>query len=580
MNIKGFDSNFIEELKGRNDLVDVASQYVPSLTKKGGSYWGNCPFHLEKTPSFSINREQGFYKCFGCGVGGDVITFIMNIESLTFMEAIYHLADRAGMQVPKLSDTDDHRELKEKRERLYSLLRDAARIYHNNLSKPCASAANEYISKRQISPASVIKFGLGYSDGYNSIIDELKEKGYSKKEMVEAGVIQEREGKFFDAMAGRLVFPIIDANNNVIAFGGRVLGKTDFAKYKNTGDTIAFTKNRTLYGLNYIKKLRLKEKVKDLIMVEGYMDTLALIQAGVKNVVASMGTSLTEEQARLTAKYVDEVYICYDGDSAGQAATLRGLEILKSHGLKVKVITLPNGEDPDEIIKRLGVEGFLDCKKAAVELTEYKLRRLKEKSDFDSTDGRVNYANAAAEIISRLDTDSEKEAYAEYVSKATGIKMQAVMKQVELNSKKSVSEEISTRQVDATDANIQAARFILRQCLYGVKKWENISDLMPNDGLRAVADYLNECALRGDSADLGMVYHILSAEDADAIINYDITCYGGSEDVAYNDCVKQLKKEARDKAIAKLQKEYTASTSDEERTSIMKRIAELTVVKK
>ena len=362
MQIKGMDGNFIEELKGRTDIVDVISSYVPALNKKGSKYWGCCPFHHEKTPSFTVDREQGFYKCFGCGKGGDVITFMMEAESVTFMDAVKMLADRAHLEMPK-NITGDHGEFRELKERLTSLMRDAARIYHANLSKPCAAAAVEYIQKRGISPASVTKFGLGYSNGYHEIINELKALGYKREEMLKAGVIQEREGKFFDAMANRLVFPIIDAFGKVIAFGGRVLGKTDFAKYKNTDNTPIFVKNRNLYGLNLIKKLRLKTKVTDLIMVEGYMDTLALVQAGVENVVASMGTSLTEEQAKLARRYVEDVFICYDGDAAGQNATLRGLDILKRHGIKVRVISLPNGEDPDEIIKRAGVEEFLKYKK-------------------------------------------------------------------------------------------------------------------------------------------------------------------------------------------------------------------------
>ena len=230
MQIKGMDGNFIEELKGRTDIVDVVSSYVPSLNKKGSKYWGCCPFHHEKTPSFTVDREQGYYKCFGCGKGGDVITFVMESEGLSFIDAVKLLAERAHLEMPK-SLPNDHGEFRELKDRLTTLMRDAARIYHANLKKPCAAAAVEYIQKRSITPASVTKFGLGYSNGYTEIINELKALGYKREEMLKAGVIQEREGKFFDAMANRLVFPIIDAFGKVIAFGGRVLGKTDFAKF-------------------------------------------------------------------------------------------------------------------------------------------------------------------------------------------------------------------------------------------------------------------------------------------------------------------------------------------------------------
>ena len=573
MQIKGMDGNFIEELKGRIDIVDVVSSYVPSLNKKGSKYWGNCPFHHEKTPSFTVDREQGYYKCFGCGKGGDVITFLMEAEGITFYEAVKMLADRAHVEMPKMIRSDNG-EFREMKERLTNLMRDAARLYHDNLEKPEAAAAREYIAKRGISPAAVRKFGLGYSNGYTEIIKELQARGYKREEMLKAGVIQEREGKFFDAMANRLVFPIIDPFGKVIAFGGRVLGKTDFAKYKNTDNTVLFVKNKNLYGLNYIKKLRLKTKVNDLIMVEGYMDTLALVQAGVENVVASMGTSLTEEQAKLARRYVEDIYICYDGDSAGQNATLRGLDILKRHGLKVRVISLPNGEDPDEIIKRAGVQEFLKYKNAAVELTEYKLLRLKEKHDFNTPFGRASYAKEAATIIAELPSEMEREIYEDYVAKLSGIN-KAVIKS-EIGSIAAGSEEknlILTAGVAAIDANIQAARFVLHRCVMGVEKWEDYADLMPTDALRKVADYLNECRFSGKVPDVGTLYHVTSEEEANEIIDFNAQRYMGSEEAAYKDCLTLLKKEYVKSKIAELNERYRLCTSDEERSEIMRKIA-------
>ena len=574
MQIKGMDGSFIEELKGRLDIVDVVSAYVPSLNKKGSKYWGNCPFHHEKTPSFTVDREQGFYKCFGCGKGGDVITFVMEAEGITFYEAIKMLADRAHIEMPKMirGDNGEFRELKE---RLTNLTRDAARIYHDNLAKPEAAAAREYIEKRGITPASVRKFGLGYSCGYSEIIRDLQSLGYKREEMLKAGVIQEREGKFFDAMANRLVFPIIDAFGKVIAFGGRVLGKTDFAKYKNTDNTVLFVKNRNLYGLNYIKKLRLKTKVNDLIMVEGYMDTLALVQAGVENVVASMGTSLTEEQAKLARRYVEDIYICYDGDSAGQNATLRGLDILKRHGLKVRVISLPNGEDPDEIIKRAGVGEFLKYKEAAVELTEYKLLRLKEKHDFATPFGRASYAKEAAEVIAELPSEVEREIYEGYVAKLTGINAAVVKSEIaSIASGKSEGNIVLTAGVAAIEANVQAARFVLHRCVMGLEKWEDYADLMPTGDLRKAADYMNECRFAGKVPDVGMLYHVTSEEEADSIINFETERYSGSEEAAYKDCLTLLRKEYAKSRIAELNERYKLCTTDEERSEVMKKIAE------
>ena len=572
MEIRGFDGNFIEELKNRSDIVDVVSSYVPSLTKKGSNYWGNCPFHHEKTPSFSVNREQGFFKCFGCGKGGDVITFVMEEESMTFSEAIKFLADRAHLEVPKRVSAQDEG-FKQMKERLFALTRDAARVYHANLKKPSASAAVEYIRKRGISESSVRKFGLGYSDGYTNIIDELKALGYSRQEMLKAGVLQERDGKIFDAMANRLVFPIIDAFGHVIAFGGRVLGKTDFAKYKNTDNTVLFVKNRNLYGLNLVKKLRQREKVTDLIMVEGYMDTLALVQAGVENVVASMGTSLTEEQAKLARRYVEDIYICYDGDSAGQNATLRGLEILKNHGLKVRVISLPNGEDPDEVIKRAGVEEFLKYKNAAKELTEYKLERLKERHDLSTPYGRASYAKEAASILSELTSEMERDVYASFVASSTGINKNVVTSEIKTIEKSSAAPAPSQAATPALEANVQAARFVLHQCVMGLEKWENYRELMPTEALGKAADYLTECQMKNVPADVGTLYHVTTEDEADKIINLEVKRYEGNEKAAFIDCVTLLKKEFSRSRIAELNEKYRLSTNDEERATYIKAIA-------
>ena len=574
MQIKGMDGNFIEELKGRTDIVDIVSSYVPSLTKKGSKYWGNCPFHHEKTPSFTVDREQGFYKCFGCGKGGDVITFVMESEGITFFEAVKLLAEKAHLEMPKTLRSDNG-DFRERKDRLTNLMRDAAHIYHDNLKRAEAAPALEYIEKRGIAPQSVTKFGLGYSVGYNEIITKLQALGYKREEMLKAGVIQERDGKFFDAMANRLVFPIIDAFGKVIAFGGRVLGKTDFAKYKNTDNTVLFVKNRNLYGLNYIKKLRLKTKVTDLIMVEGYMDTLALVQAGVENVVASMGTSLTEEQAKLARRYVEDIYICYDGDSAGQNATLRGLDILKRHGLKVRVISLPNGEDPDEIIKRAGVAEFLKYKEAAVELTEYKLIRLKQLHDFGTPFGRASYAKEAAKIISELPSEMEREIYVDYVQKLTGINRAVVKSEINAIAAGGEAEttRIVTAGVAAIDANIQAARFLLNRCVMGLEKWEDYADLMPTESLRKVADYLSECQFAGKAPDVGTLYHVTSEEEANEIIDFDAKRYEGSETAAFRDCLTLLRKEFVKGKIAELNERYRLCTTDEERNEIMRKIA-------
>ena len=303
------------------------------------------------------------------------------------------------------------------------------------------------------------------------------------------------------------------------------------------------------------------------------MDTLALVQAGVENVVASMGTSLTEEQAKLARRYVEDVYICYDGDSAGQNATLRGLDILKRHGIKVRVISLPNGEDPDELIKRAGVSEFIKYKEAAVELTEYKLMRLKEKYDFATPFGRASYAKEAAKIIAELPSEMEREIYEDYVAAASGINKNVVKAEIGAIAAGQATSAVSVTSVAAVEANIQAARYILNRCVMGLEKWEDYADLMPTEALRKAADYMNECRFAGKVPDVGTLYHVTSEEEANEIINFDDERYEGSESAAFTDCLTLLRKEYVKSKIAELNERYRLCTSDEERSEIMRQIA-------
>ena len=360
---KGLDTEFLAQLKNKNDLVEIINGYVP-LERRGGNWWGRCPFHHEKTPSFSVNAQEQFYHCFGCGASGDVITFIREIESLDFIDAVKFLAERAKIPLPDLEyDTEKSAQQKQKRDTILKILRESAHFYLNNLNSGKAEAHIQYILDRKISSTVVRKFGLGASLDYDGLPRHLKSLGYAREDMLESGVVLESEKskRLVDAQAGRLIFPLINAMGDVVAFGGRVLGKTDFAKYKNTRETTVFNKSKNLYNINQIKKQKKAGVLKDIIVVEGYMDTIALFQAGFENVVASMGTALTKDQARLLKRYTDNVFISYDGDFAGQKGAIRGLEILKDEQINVRVVPLPEGLDPDDVIRRGGHAGHNDC---------------------------------------------------------------------------------------------------------------------------------------------------------------------------------------------------------------------------
>ncbi|MBQ0099106.1 MAG: DNA primase, partial [Firmicutes bacterium] len=331
--MKGFDTKFVDELKNKNDIVDVIGKYV-HLEQKGTNFWGRCPFHHEKTASFCVNYNDQFFYCFGCHKSGDVITFIKEIESLDFADAVKFLAERAKIPMPEMKYDDEKiKEEKKKKERLYEILREAAIFYAKNLKSEKADKHIEYIIKRKITGDVVSKFGLGASLSFNDLPNYLKEKGYNYEEMMESGVVDSKDGRYYDSLGGRLIIPLINQFNQVVAFAGRLLEKADFAKYKNTRETPVFTKGQNLFNINNVKKLKNEKGLDSLIIVEGQMDAISLYTAGFTNVVSSMGTALTKNQAKMLKRYVDKVYISYDGDFAGQKASIRGLEILKEEGL-------------------------------------------------------------------------------------------------------------------------------------------------------------------------------------------------------------------------------------------------------
>lgn len=449
--------DFKRELIQKNDLVSVISKYAP-LERKGRYYWCRCPFHGEKTASLCINDIDNFFYCFGCHVGGNVISFVMQIESQSFMEAVRTLAGWANMEMPEDfegSSGIDIAKAKKRKDRLVSLMKDAARHYHENLSKPNAQAAIAYMNKRQLENSVATRFGIGYADGYTELIDYLKSQGYTEDEILSVGVAKKKDGRLYDPIANRLVFPIIDIYDNVIAFGGRTLDPNpEFAKYLNTAETELFNKRNTLYAINYLKKQRQKGPIPYVIVVEGYMDTISLHKAGFTMAVASMGTALTQAQAKLIKRFADKVYICYDGDSAGQNATLRGLDILKDNGLDVIVVQLPDKFDPDDVIKTYGREGYEKLLDEALPLVEFKLKFTKTKYDLSSVDGRVKYLNEAINILATLPSSVERELYIPMVSEIAGTNVDFIRRELE---KKLAGQEIGT-EIKSRLANVSKAQ--------------------------------------------------------------------------------------------------------------------------
>ncbi|AOR22999.1 DNA primase [Clostridium taeniosporum] len=410
----------IEKVKEQTDIVDIISESV-RLKRTGKNYIGLCPFHNDKTPSFSVSQEKQIYKCFACGEAGNVLTFIMKQKNLTFVEAVKYLANKANIPI-NLQSSETPQFIK-KREILYKINVEAGRYYFTNLQK--ISLAKDYFLNRGIKEETIKKFGLGYSkNSWRDLINYLRAKGYKDNFLLESGLVSksQEKGNIYDRFRNRVMFPVFDVKGKVIGFGGRVLDDSK-PKYLNSPETTIFQKGINLYGLNFAVKNKLKEDY--IIIVEGYMDLITLHQYGITNVVASLGTALTNNQAKLLKRYTNNVIISYDADIAGQTATLRGLQILRHSGFEVKVIVIPQGKDPDEFVRSNGKEAFLKLIRGALPLIEYRIKKVKEGINLKDRNNLIKYGEKVAEILAELNP-VEKDVYIKKISEDTGIKEQAL----------------------------------------------------------------------------------------------------------------------------------------------------------
>lgn len=443
-----FPDSFLQELKLRSDITEIASSYV-NLKRHGRNMVGLCPFHGEKTPSFNIYTENGSFYCFGCGAGGDVITFIMKIENLDYVEAVKFLAQRAGMEMPENTYDDS---LSKLRMRIYEANREAARFFHATLLSQRGQSGLNYLRGRALSDRTIRHFGLGFADDdWNSLCNHLKNKGFSEYEIYSANLAFKRKNGngIYDRFVNRVMFPIIDLRGNVIAFGGRIM-TDEKPKYLNTSDTPVFKKSENLFSLNNAKS----SGTRTLILCEGYMDVIALNQAGFTNAVATLGTALTNEQAVLMKRYADEVIICYDADGAGQKATARAIQILRNAGLPIKILTVPSGKDPDEFIRSKGENGPAAFKLLIDKCgndVEYRLMKLRENYNLTTTDGKVAFLNEAVKIVATIESPIERDVFASKLCTELEIDKNAFLEQISKVKRRDRRENIKkeTRQIQA-----------------------------------------------------------------------------------------------------------------------------------
>lgn len=416
---------FIDELVMRTDLVDLVSEYV-SLKQKGGSFWGCCPFHSEKTPSFHVLPDRQIYKCFGCGKGGGAINFVIEQENLPYIEAVRFLAKRAGMQMPQQENDFSDRRLQ--REKMLALNRLAAQTFHGFLYQEKGEHALDYLKNRGLSKATIKNFGLGFApDDWGALIQVLTEQGYTKEDLLAVGLAaSSQNGRIYDRFRNRVIFPIIDVQGEVIGFGGRVMGDGT-PKYLNSPESIAYNKSRNLFALNRARK----SKAPHVLVTEGYMDTIALHQAGFDSAIASLGTALTADHAKLLSRYFKRAVLCYDGDNAGQAATARAIPLLEQAGLQVQVLKMQGAKDPDEYIKRFGAASFDNLLHKSQRQNDYRLMQVFEKYQIDDDAQRISYLNEAATLLATIPNAIEREIYARKAAELGRISPQALMQEVD-----------------------------------------------------------------------------------------------------------------------------------------------------
>lgn len=419
-----FPSSWVDELFARADIVQVVSDYV-QLKQRGQRYWACCPFHHEKTPSFSVNPDLNVYHCFGCKAGGNVVHFIMEMERLTYPEALEFLARRMNMPLPEKTFSRDDVVRQSLKERLYAANEAAARFFHERLWRPEGAKQLEYLHRRGIEDAAIRKFGLGAApDGWTELADALTKKGFTLDEMQQAGLIAVKEKHHYDMFRDRVMFPIINLYGKVLGFGGRAMGDMQ-PKYLNTSDTPVFNKRFGVYAANL---LRVERKLERVLLVEGYMDVISLTQRGIKGAVATLGTALTEEQARFMKRYAPEIWIAYDGDEAGQKAIERAIGILRAEDVPVRVLQFPDGMDPDEMMQKHGLEGF-EKVRPVTDMT-FGLGRIQKGCDLSQIDGRMAYAKKCAKLLARLPDPVEIERYLAEVAVNSGFSKDALLEQV------------------------------------------------------------------------------------------------------------------------------------------------------
>lgn len=599
---------FKQKVKDANDIVSVVSKYQ-TLNRKGKTWWANCPFHYEKTPSFAVNGTEQYYHCFGCGVSGDIFTFVQHMEGCDFFDAVKLLAENAGLVVPDFGGDAKDSERKKEREQIYAVLREAALHYVKNLSLPQAKPALEYLAKRKLNNEVIRGFGLGYSLGWNEVVDHLHKKGYSFEIMQKAGIVEERKAStnerfgngdseenqlkinddelksnYYDVFARRLIFPIINSNDNVVGFSARVLDPKYNPKYRNTGETPVFQKNECVYGINIIKKVRRQEALNEIIIVEGQMDVISVHKAGIKNAVACLGTALTPNHAKQLKKYCNKVVVCFDGDDAGKKATLRSLDILVTAGLDVYVSSMPPGVDPDEYVLQHGVESYKNLIADAKYWVEYLIREYAENYNLKRAEERNLFVTSSLHIIKKLQSNTEQNVYLELVKSLSNISLDVLRRDLEnidnVKVVEPISEELKDNIVTKENAYVKAVKFVVSALLHKreyASLDDDVKDNLLDPDIQKLYDYLQECKENGKTPIVSHVFDMFNVESnpvINDIVNYNFTDIVDNEGY-YKDCVKLLVRSGLEMKQKELANKISLESDIDKRKELSKQLSQI-----
>lgn len=565
-----YSDELIDEIKNNNDIVDVVSQYV-HLKRSGRNYFGLCPFHNEKSPSFAVSPDKQIFHCFGCGVGGNVIHFISKIEGINYRESIELLAERANITLPKLESIGDNK-TQELKDKIYQINKEAAYFYHENLYKPTAKPAQEYVKKRKLNNATLKEFLIGYSGNFNELYNFLKSKGFSDETILASDLVNKNDrGQFIDRFRHRLMFPIQDVRGRIIAFGGRVLDDSK-PKYINSPENLVYSKGRHLFGLYNAKK----HDTKKILIVEGYMDVISLHQRGITNVVASLGTAMTEAQGRLLRRSSEQIILGYDADGAGQEAIVRGLDILRNLGCDVRVLQISGAKDPDEYVTKYGPERLKKCINDAISLVEFKVRVLKRTLNLENTADKIKFLNEVAKILARVENSMEQEIYIEKISKDYDISKEALYSEIKKilypkNTSSKILEKRNTQYniVKKEDTKISEARLKRENTIIAMLLMSNANvyskiknKIKPEDFKYEKNKKILERVYAEYEKGITEIYDVLSLFEDEDIINhiteimakdYGITDIDKGIDDILNTYERENLKEKRDEILKSLE---------------------------